>query len=62
MGFFEIIIIVLIIVLLGLTLCFKILSSIKEKKDPLMTIPFGPALCASGLIALFAIPFSLGII
>ena len=52
----------LIIVLLGLTLCFKIISSIKEKKEPLMTIPFGPALCASGLIALFAIPFTLGII
>lgn len=53
----------LLLLVLGIILCFKIIKSIQNKnQDNLMQIPFGPYLCLSGLISLFILPILLGII
>jgi leader peptidase (prepilin peptidase)/N-methyltransferase len=58
----SIIISTLILVVLGILLCHEILKGIKDRTQDGTQIPFGPALCASGLMALFVLPILLGIV
>ena len=51
-----------ILIILGLLLCFEILKGIRNNSSNGSQIPFGPSLCASGLIALYALPILLGIV
>ncbi len=52
----------IILVALGILLCFEILKGIKNKTNTGTQIPFGPALCASGFLALVLLPILLGIV
>lgn len=52
----------LLLVIIGITLCVLIVRGISENKEKTMVIPFGPALCCSGLAALTLIPHFLGLI
>lgn len=61
-NFIILIICTLILLILGILLCFEVLKGIKNNTHEGTQIPFGPALCASGLIALFVIPILLAIV
>ena len=50
------------LIILGLLLCFLVISGIKNNKSGAMQIPFGPSLCLTGFIALAMFPVMLGII
>lgn len=52
----------IILLILGAILCIEIIKGMKNKKEGGTQIPFGPSLCASGLIALIILPILLGIV
>lgn len=51
-----------VLVILGVLLCSEILKGIKNRTESGIQIPFGPSLCASGLIALILLPILLGVV
>ena len=51
----------LLLVVIGVMLCFLIISSLKNNQAAATQIPFGPALCGSGLFGLFVIPLILNL-